>query len=151
MRTTLHSSFSWRQDGYILRDSSWQQNVGVYYFRRKRDGSDCSSGHVEDTNVNRTQRRKILRHLTAYFGLRLTAHEHDLMALGQGYFKPITDHYFDPNKKKDEYWYTPVDELLAHEVDEMLSVQQIETIQKVDVVVGADHGRSEFRMHFGVY
>jgi hypothetical protein len=48
----------------------------------------------EDANVNRTQRRKILRHLKAYFGLRLTAREHDVTALGQGYYKPITEKRF---------------------------------------------------------
>jgi hypothetical protein len=37
----------------------------------------------------------------------------------------IRYHYLDPNQKKHEYWYKPVYERLAHEVDEMLSVQFI--------------------------
>jgi hypothetical protein len=82
----------------------------------------------------------------AYFGLRLTAHENEVKGLGEGYYKPITEHYFDANQKKHEYWYKPVDELLAHEVDDMLTVQLVPTVLSVDAVVGADHGQGEFRM-----
>jgi hypothetical protein len=40
----------------------------------------------EEANVNRTQRRKILRHLKAYFGWRFTAPEIEVTELGMGYY-----------------------------------------------------------------
>ena len=56
------------------------------------------------------------------------------------------DNYVNEKRKWIDFWFKPVDELLKHEVNSVLSHYDFIHLKHVDVVIGGDHGKGHFCM-----
>ena len=119
----------------------------------KRMDEHAAAAMWEDSNVNTTQQRTILRHFFGYFGVRLVAKETNIRAIGEGYLEPVTGSYETVEQEKVEFWYKLVDDHLRHEIANSIDSNQewLKDLSMADISIGGDHGKGRFRLVLMVF
>ena len=56
------------------------------------------------------------------------------------------DSYKTDAQESIEYWYKPVDELLKHNINDVIDEKTALKMTGVDMIVGGDHGKGWFRL-----
>ncbi len=66
--------------------------------------------------------------------------------IGNNYFPPEVDCLVLPDKTVVSYWWKQPDLLLMHQLNEMVSLEDLDMLSHVDICIGGDHGVGRFRM-----
>ena len=106
-----------------------------------------STAMLEDCNNNSMNARKLFFHLYQFFGYQIPVPEMVRSTFFEGtvYFPKCNKIQLD-NKADVFFWYKEVDKLLEHQVQHIVSSQDMADVVLIDLVVGGDHGIGKFRM-----
>jgi hypothetical protein len=99
-----------------------------------------------DANVNYTAQRKISQHCYEYFKRWIFAPEKAVRGFGDTAMKPTIGVHTTDDGKNIFYWWKPPDELLQHEINSLLTSQEmLDQLEMVQFSTGGDHGKGRFR------
>ena len=98
----------------------------------------------QDAEVDFHQSRSIGENFNYYFQRRLFAKDSDVRCLSDGHMEPAVKAYKIEAKKSIEYWYKLVDELLDHDINDVLDETTAQKMTSVDMIVGGYHGKGLF-------
>ncbi len=102
---------------------------------------------LSEAGVNWINGRILFRHLKQFFGRSLAVSEKKRRAyFGNNNFPLMVSRYGLEDKTIVSYWWKTPDELLQHQINDIISLQDLEGLQSVDIVTGGDHGGGQFRM-----
>jgi hypothetical protein len=137
----LTGLFNKYQDAFF----SFASNNGVLSSRVMDEVS--VEAMLTEAGVNWTSGRILFRHLRQFFGRSLVVSEKKRRAyFGNNDFPPTVSRYELEDKTIVSYWWKRPDELLQHQINDIISLQDIAGLQSVDIVTGGDHGGGRFRM-----
>jgi hypothetical protein len=74
--------------------------------------------------------------MDGYFGKRFVVPQSQVREIGKGAFNPIPGSHSGSEGENINYWHKPVDELLNHEIGDMLDEEFAKQLEKVGIVVG---------------
>ena len=81
----------------------------------------------------------------AFFGRSLVAFERKRRDyFGNNDFPPEVDHVVLPDKTAVSYWRKQLDLLLQHQLNEMVSLADVDKLTHADICTGYDHGVGRF-------
>ena len=102
---------------------------------------------LSEAGVNWTNARILFWHLKQFFGKSLAVSEKKRQAyFGNNDFTPTVSRFVLEDKAIVCFWWKRPDELLQHQINDLISQQDLEGLQSVDLVVGGDHGGGQFWM-----
>jgi len=106
---------------------------------------------LSEAGVNWTSARIIFRHLKQFFGRSVVVSEKKRRAyFGDNDFPPTVDRLVLTDKTIVSFWWKRPDELLQHQINYMLKVEDLDGLLSVDIATGGDHGGGRFRMLFKI-
>ena len=100
----------------------------------------------QDAEVDFRQSISIGKYCNDYFQHRLFAKESDVRCLSDGHMEPAVKAYKTESKESIEYWYKLVDELLDHDINDVLDDTTAQKMTSVDMILGGDHGKGCFHL-----
>lgn len=102
---------------------------------------------LHEAGVNGTNARVLFRYLKQFFGKSLVVSERKRRSyFGNNDFPPEVDRIVLPDKTVVSYWWKQPDLLLKHQINDMVSLVDLDQLSHVDICVGGDHGVGRFRM-----
>jgi hypothetical protein len=63
---------------------------------------------------------------------------------GNNAFRPTVNKLVLEDKTVINFWYKLPDELLVHQINEIVTFSNLEGLKKVEIVTGGDHGGGRF-------
>jgi hypothetical protein len=139
--TFLAGQFNKYQDAFF---SSASKN-GVLSLRVMDEVS--VEAMLSEAGVNWKSGRILFRHLKQFFGRSLVVLEKKRWAyVGNNDFPPALGRYELEDKTIINYWWKRPDELLQHQINDIIDPKELEGLQGLDIVTGGDHGGGRFRM-----
>ena len=73
------------------------------------------------------------------------AKETDVKGFEDTAFMPIIGVYKDESNQHVFYWWKPPDDMLNHEINNLLNDDNVDKLVRVDFSTGGDHGKGRFR------
>jgi hypothetical protein len=110
-----------------------------------RMSPDKTAAMWTDGNVSYAVQRTLGQHCYDHFRRRMFAKETDVKGFGDTALMPNIGVYTDENKKHIFYWWKPPDDLLNHEINNLLNEDNVSKLVSVDFSTGGDHGKGRFR------
>jgi hypothetical protein len=102
---------------------------------------------LSEAGVNWTSGRIIFRHLKQFLGRSIVVSEKKRRAyFGDNDFPPTVDRLVLADKTIVPFWWKPPDELLQHQINYMLKLEDLDGLVSVDLATGGDHGGGRFRI-----
>ena len=113
---------------------------------KKMDAVQVESMLLE-AGLTKNNARVLFRHLNQFFGKRRFELEHKGRAFFAGNeFPPVVDRTTLPNKTIIDFWFKEPDKMLQHQINNIIKIEQLQQLTRVDLSVGGDHGGGKFRM-----
>jgi hypothetical protein len=102
---------------------------------------------LSEAGVNWTSGRIIFRHLKQFLGRSIVVSEKKRWAyFGDNDFPPTVDRLVLADKTIVPFWWKRPDELLQHQINYMLKLEDLDGLVSVDLATGGDHGGGRFRI-----
>jgi len=122
--------------------------AGILLTRKEMDAASAAA-MWEESNCPLRAQRIILRHLKAFFGRRITVPEHEMRELELGALLPVCGS-IDIGGNEIFFWYKNIDDAIIHRMKLEFEYRGRDFFQnkgynKLDVVLGGDHGARRFR------
>ena len=97
---------------------------------------------TEEGNLRVNRKRVVNKHLTCHFGRRVCKSEEDISKIGSNYIEYNIE-YEKVDNKKVMYSYRDLSLLMEYHVRDLF-ITDIHQIEKIEVMLGGDHGKVAF-------
>jgi hypothetical protein len=98
-----------------------------------------------ETRLNTKNSRTLFKHLRLFFSQSYFESEaKHCEYFARQDFPPIVDEKILEDKTCISFWYNSPDELIQHQLKNMVMAEQLEGLQRVDFTIGGDHGGGKF-------
>jgi hypothetical protein len=98
-----------------------------------------------DGNVSYKVQRIINQHCYEHFRRWIFAKEEDVRGFGETAMTPTIGVSTNEKGQHIFYWWKPPDDMLLHEINNMINANNIHKLASVDFSTGGDHGKGRFR------
>jgi hypothetical protein len=104
-----------------------------------------------DAGISDNKARKLFSHIRTFFGKSLFVSEKKRRRyFGNIDFPPVVDKMELPDKTTAHYWWKRPDHLLENQLNHIIDLDRLKSLESVDFVTGGDHGGGRFRMLFKI-